>query len=219
VKKIVFTGFLMLITLGAFCQIDIAAGGQLGLGYASRSEKYELDPDNYLVTIFTDTFLTLGIFADATYARLSLDYAVSLDARQKTKIVDDGDTDIHTTDPPVGYTWSLITIELLGKYPIDLGTFVVWPAAGFLYTITINLDNDGDGEADDLSHMEINDIYLSAGAGVDVTITPDLFATGSVIFNYNLTPNRTDHEPSEGYTWSSWMVRIFLGAGYKLASM
>jgi hypothetical protein len=218
-KRIIFIGFLVVITTGAFCQIDIAAGGQLGGGILSFSSKYEVDSDNYSVLTQTDTLLAFGAFIDATYARLSLNYAMSLGAKQKLKLVIGGSEDSDTADSPDDYSWSLFNIELLGKYPIDLGSIVVWPAAGFLYSMTISMDGDGDGEADDLSEMEINDFYLSVGAGVDVEITPDLFVTGSALFNYNLTPNPTDEDLPDEVSLTSYMIRVFVGVGYKLASM
>lgn len=215
-KKIIFIGFLVLIVTGAFGQIDISVGGQAGAGINTLSQKLEFDPDNYITLVQNDTLLDFGVFVDAVYARLAISYAMSLGGTQTSKLFENGEeVDSISADSPDGYSWTFLNIELLGKYPIPLGSVNIWPTAGILYSMTISQDFNGDGVADDLSDLAINDLYVSAGCGLDVSVTNNIFVTGSALFSWNLTPNPSTEEMPPEITITWYRIMAYLGMGYK----
>ncbi|MBN2533946.1 MAG: hypothetical protein JXB88_13735 [Spirochaetales bacterium] len=215
-KRFMFLCLMILLAAGVFGQIDISVGGQVGLGFASTTTKYEVDSDNYSETSGMDTMLALGAFVDATYARLAISYAMSLGRSGKDKQVLGGDEESDTIETPDNYYLNVLNIELLGKYPIKLGSLVIWPAAGILYSMVLSVNADGDDEADDLSDMEVNDLYLAVGCGVDYSITANLYVTGCALFNYNLTPNPTKDDLPDEVSIFSYILSFYLGVGYKL---
>jgi hypothetical protein len=217
-KKNIFIGCFILLATGAFSQIDLSVGGQMELSIGSMTEKYELDSDNYEIFNQIDTIPGFGVFVDAVYVRLSLAYAMTLGATQKRKLVYEGvefyDESIDSTE---NYSWTFLNIGLLGKFPIALGSIVIWPAAGILYSITLSRDANADGEADKLDEYALNDLYLSAGCGLDVKIMSTIYMTGSVLCSYNFTPNRLKNyelPDEESIIW--YIISIYLGVGYIL---
>jgi len=215
-KRIIFLWLMVFLATGVFSQIDISVGGQVGMGAASSSFKYEVDSDNYMTGTTTDTMLAFGAFVDATYARLSLSYGMALGGSTKSTLVVAGDETESTDDRPDDYAVSVLNIDLLGKYPIKLGSVVIWPAAGILYSMVLSMDADGDGEDDDLADTALNDLYLSLGCGVDFTISGNLFVTGCALFSLNLTPNPTQDDLPDEVSVSGYIIGAYIGVGYKL---
>jgi hypothetical protein len=219
-KKLIFIVILVLLAAGAFSQINMSAGAQLGFGMLNMGYKGEVDEDNYAQLSQTDTIMGFGAFFDATYVRLALEYAMSIGFSGKTKIVIGGSEseDKYNRSDLDDYSWSMLNILLLGKYPIALGNFTIWPAAGILYSMTLSADFDNDGEADDLSDYDINDLYLSVGAGADIDITSQIYVTITALFHWNLTPNPVkDWEETSGFdeTYTGYIINAYVGAGYK----
>jgi hypothetical protein len=196
----------------------MSAGVQAGFGLSNFSYRLEFDEDNYYVASSSDTLIGFGAFFDATYVRLYLEYAMSLGTSRKQKTFSDGEEDVEDADAPDNYAWSMLNILLLGKYPIALGSVTVWPAAGILYSMTLSINTDGDEDPDDLADHDINDIFLSAGGGVDIDITSQIYVTLCALFHWNLTPNPiADYEKDEDYTetFTNYIISAYVGGGYK----
>lgn len=216
-KRIFMLLLLVSLAIGAFAQIDISAGVEAGGGVNSLAVKFEVDSDNYMEMSQLNTILGFGAFVDATYVRLSLDYGMALSRPAMMKVVVDGDADSESVDLPDDYSLSLLNIGLLGKYPISLGTITLWPALGILYSMVLSMDADGDGEADDLDDLDLNDFYISFGGGADISITSSLYVTISALFSWNLTPidlKDTDLIPDE-VSYTGYRIVGKVGVGYK----
>ncbi|MBN2533942.1 MAG: hypothetical protein JXB88_13715 [Spirochaetales bacterium] len=215
-KSIIFLWLMVFLVTGVFCQGDVSFGVQAGGGILVYELKYGLDEYKWKTTN-TDTILEFGAFVTSTYARLTVSYAMSLGGFEELRTVDDGDETVTTTGYPEDYTMSILNVELLGKYPIKLGSVVIWPAAGILYSMVLRLNLGNGGEDEDLTNYTLNDLYLSFGCGADFTMTGNFFVTANALFSFNLTPNRLLDEDLEIiFTPSGYTIRGYIGLGYRL---
>jgi hypothetical protein len=216
-KKLVLCSLFLVLSVAAFSQIAVSAGGQVGYAMSSMTDNIDVDADNFAHLSQTDNILGFGAFVDATYVRLNLEYAMALNATRTLEWVAGGVTLFdETADSPDGYSVNWFNIVLLGKYPIALGAVKVWPTAGIMYSMLLSMDSDGDGTADDLTDADMNDIYLVGGVGLDFDLTKQLFLTGSALFNYNLTPiTVVDYELADDESWTTWQLAVRLGVGFK----
>ncbi|MBN2533944.1 MAG: hypothetical protein JXB88_13725 [Spirochaetales bacterium] len=217
-RRIMFLSLMIFLATGGFCQIDISLGIQVGGGVNSSSIKNEIDADNYSAFSNTDTLFSAGAFVDAVYVRFSISYTMSLERTSRYRIVSGGEeSESGTIESDIGYSWTMLDITLLGKYPFPLGSITLWPAAGILYSFTIEQDFDGDGIGEDLSDMALNDFYLSAGCGADIPLMSDILITFSAFFNLNLTPaTLADYDVPDEQTWFGYQFIAFMSVGFKI---
>lgn len=215
-KRLLFCSVLLVVCVTVFAQIDVSAGAHAGYLYADFTYKYKEDADNYLVFSQVDNVLGFGAFVDATYVRLNAEYAMSLNATQKTVLCVAGSKSESSADSPDGYSMHLLNVFLLGKYPIALGPVTIWPTAGALYSMLLSWDNNGDGVDDDLSTVARNDVYVVAGCGIDFPITQQIFLTGSALFNWDLMPvDEKGYDPAPEETYTQWFITARVGVGFR----
>lgn len=221
-KKLIILSLFLVLTMVAFGQVNFSLGANAGFALSSLTDKISVDADNYGQMSLSDNILTVGAFFDATYARLGVSFARSLGASAGLKAVVGGSTVTDTTsNSPSGYYVNMVDIRLLGKYPIDLASNIkLWPTAGVMYSMLLSMDMNGDGTADDLTNVDMNDFYIVGGCGLDAFITEQLYFTAAALFNWNLTPiqvkDYTAPPSPQTESVTQWAFNAEVGIGYKL---
>ena len=177
-------------------------GAQIGTGYTNMNWEYSaFDTD----VDYSWTTVNVGLFFDAKYVRLGLDYSTNVgDAQSEGKIL--GVTGSGDYDA----TYSFFNISAILKYPIQMneGT-VIWPAAGIEYSINTTVEENGEDVSDTID--DFDDVYIIVGLGADFKISEQIVFTASALFGYNLTP-----EPAEDTVgdWSIYKFGVNVGIAY-----
>lgn len=167
-KKILSIMFLAVISVSVVFAIDMSAGG--GLRYAMTSQTMKVENES-LESASTD--IVLNGFFDATYVLGELGFAKSL-----TKTYEGDDTDVGTT---------ALNIGVFGKYPITVGSAVVFPLAGFEYVSNLGVTYDGEDVKSDMSSdekSEYNQLWFKFGAGADFAVTPKIYIRPMATLGY-----------------------------------
>src|SRR5208283_1465101 len=117
------------------------------------------------------TFETLGVraFFDATYVEASVGFRAAV-------------TQLNTSVTVLGVTAStnqdfsddLLDIRLIGKYPINLGSFTFFPLAGLEKDICLSGSVAGVAFSSD-SISDSSPWYIEAGVGADVNVAQKLY--------------------------------------------
>ena len=217
-KKLVILVFALFITVGIHAQnFSISSGVDALFNLYNLNYRNEADSDNYTTTDQADKILGFGIWFDATFARLSVDYTMSLNFTRHAVAVAGGTTvGDSEVDSPDGYARTNILITLVGKYPFDIGGIKIFPEVGLAYNYMMFLDDDGDGDNDLEEHdnEDVNDFYIIAGGGIDISVN-FVVITAVIEFGYDLTPNIYTDEPASTESYSCWFLQFKLGVGYK----
>jgi hypothetical protein len=157
----------------------------------------------------SQSMISAGIFFDATIIRLSADYSRSFgDYKINGESTVFGKDEI-TTDK---YVKSSLDLTAIGKFPIDLGPVKLWGGGGVMYSLNLTEEYDGDDISDDSS---LNDFFLVAAAGVDVTLNEAVYLCPALTLGYNLTPNPWDYKAS-GVDYSGYMWKLSMGVAMKI---
>lgn len=163
--------------------------------------------DNKLIE--SQSMISAGVFFDATIIRLSADYSRSFgDYKIEGESAVFGQDEI-TTDK---YVKSSLDLTAIGKFPIDLGAVKLWGGGGIMYSYNLTEEYDGNDISDDSS---LNDFFLVAAAGVDVTLNEAVYLCPALTLGYNLTPNPLDSKAS-GVDYSGYMWKISIGVAMKI---
>ncbi len=157
-------------------------------------------------TAYDYTLLGLGAFYDMYYLRFGMSYAFTADKGQITSDYDaiDGDA--------VDHTYSFFNIDLIGKYPVSMGSVEVWPALGFQYSVNIEAKDEN---GDDFEDTDLNDAYLLIGGGLDYDITSSIVISPAVLFGWNLMPE-TVEDPPDNADYSGYKIDLRIAVGYRL---
>jgi hypothetical protein len=103
----------------------------------------------------------------------------------------------------------------MGRFPIKARHIRFWSTAGLAYTSTRFLDEDFDGESDDLTDMALNDLYVILGGGADIYLGDHFFITFFTLFHWNVTPVTVkDYELQANETFSWYRISAYLGSGW-----
>jgi hypothetical protein len=135
----------------------------------------------------------MGGFAyfDAKYAQLSLGICRSSSIIAK-KTTDDlgvmgGSVDEVFSDYPAK---TYLSLGLLGKYPIQMTGFALFPILGFEYDLNVAYkDSEGNDLKEGLSGAEkssLNQFWIKAGLGLDIPVTLKTYIRPEVLFGYKL---------------------------------
>ena len=104
-----------------------------------------------------------------------------------------------------------LKLGLLLKYPIDLGSFTIFPAAGVKFTIPLSQSYDGNSipwfETKDHVHFG-----LQAGVGFDIPLGRSLFLRPTALFDVNFLAPGEDPFDDTLYTIGP---TVKVGLGYK----
>lgn len=219
-KKITFLfAFLLLLTIG---KASFALLPGVGLQYTYNSINDKLVTESTLFTITTKTktpYHSIGVFADLTYLRASLNYSFLGGDSKSTTSSTLLNTSIDTTTDNSKNATNYLVISALGKYPISLINIInIWPAIGLSYDILLSQKiNDSNFEKSEAHGNDAaSDLYGLIGLGADVNITSNIFVTASYIFGYNFMPNKSSNDLPSSMTMSTMKHSFSFGAGYKL---
>jgi len=214
-KALLSLVLLAIITTGAFAQgfSLAAAGGGLFLDWSgNNSVKHRRASAGY-------NNLSFGAFGflDATYAELDADFAFGLlstyyngDAGHLPGWGVHGGTMVSNM-LQLGFT-------LLGKYPIGLGGFTLFPLFGADYNLVLSIEQKNYGSVE--KPMEFSQFGLLAGAGLDFPFSKALLLRGEALFHIRF-PNKSlkDNEAILGSGASTTLgmgPRFKVGLGYRL---
>lgn len=187
--------------------LDMVMGIKANFIPSSGGMKSALDDNNYQVTESYFNNIGAGLFFDAVYVRVDVEYNMSLAGNVDIKRTYAGGVEASVI--PTNYgggTVSALSFDVLGKLPIDIGIGSLWIGAGFGYRMYLAMDYDGDG-TDDLSTTfnGMNDIYALIGGGLNLNFGTAIYLIPSFTFGYNLMPKMNKAVESPANTYSYWL--------------
>lgn len=188
-KKIVLV--LLLATVlagGAFAQsMSAGVGGGFAALMESQSHKdFDIPADDQPPT---NTGVAFGAFFDASYAMVKLGMFIGGHEEK------DGDFSMKMTG-------TFLSLGVLGKYPIDLGGFTLFPMLGFEYNMFQSMEMSigplnvkmKRSEIEDLGDKasELDQLILQLGVGADINLTEQLYLRPTLLWGIDL--NSTERE-------------------------
>lgn len=177
----------------------VYAGGEVvleSLAYSVNDGAKNDTTDSYPV-------MGLGAFYDMYYLRTGLH--CTFNAGKGTVHSDYNEIDGDAID----YTLKFISIEILGKYPLNAKGIEAWPAVGIQYSANIEAT---DASGDDLDDSKLSDLYLLLGAGFDYTVDSSIVLSPAALFGLNLTPEpRSDVPETNDHSGYRFVIRIAVG--------
>jgi len=207
-KKKLVLALLMaaLLAGGAFAQINIntsaGIGGNFGMHMTSYSGGGESESSNIIGGGF-------HAFFDATYAMAKVGMFFGGNSEKEEGVT------IKTT-----YTY--LSLGLLGKYPIDLGSFTLFPMLGFEYNMFLSGkrsagDLSSKGNRSDLGKSSDLDMFiLQLGAGAYFNITDKIYLRPSLLWGIDLFRNGDEKKfKDDGGTVFKHKLDIGIAVGYK----
>ena len=108
------------------------------------------------------------------------------------------------------YNISFLNFSATAKYSFSFfeGKLLLWPGIGLEYDYNLTYKKNGA----DLSgrYNELNDLYLTAGAGIDYAVLDGVWLTAMLLAGWNVTPRVGDHA-DVGHNFSGMNIRAHLG--------
>ena len=183
-KCISIVALLALIATGAFAQssmFSVGGGAYFDLGI--------LTPDGA-----DDNQMGVGGygFFDLTYAEIDVGFGYY-------RLLD---AEVYGAD---------LNFAVLGKYPINMGSFTLFPLLGVKLDIPLTQSYDGE-KNDDYEVADNMRLGFQVGIGFDFPLSESLFIRPSVLFNLNLFAPGEDPFDDTLYSVGP-MVKV--GVGYK----
>ncbi|MDR0302504.1 MAG: hypothetical protein LBI04_09375 [Treponema sp.] len=199
-KSISILVLLALVAGGAFA-LDMSAGG--GLLFDLSGNNGVADGDLYMGT----RILSIGGygFFDATFVEVDVSFAYGM----LTYVYDFGPLGDGSDD--AGSALQL-GFSLLGKYPIDLGGFTLFPLLGVNYNLVLSASDQDGNDMDDAGDM--SQLGFLAGLGFDLPLSDALYLRAEAMFNLRLPMKIFDDLDSDNTTFGMG-PRIKVGVGYK----
>ncbi|MCL2181112.1 MAG: hypothetical protein FWB83_08290 [Treponema sp.] len=208
-KGLLVLAIFALVATGAFAQMQMSYGGgvlfdmSLGNGVAYDGTEFMSTSNN--------SFGVYG-FYDVGYAEIDIyfSYGVGTIESDTTKIVGSAGSknqlDMSLTQ--IGFT-------LLGKYPINLGAFTLFPCIGIGYNLVLSAEQDGRSfsDAGDLSQLGI-----LGGVGIDFPLSESMFIRGQALFQVRL-PSKVMSDFISNSVFDTTLgfgPRIKIGVGFHL---
>jgi hypothetical protein len=184
-KLIALIAIFVCVGSALSAQISMSAGGGgiLDIDISSSTVKVDGKKDNDASTSGTAvSFGAMGFF-DATY--VEADVAVLFYNKSETIA-------------KISYKTSStsLMIGLLGKYPIELSGFTVFPLAGFQFFIPLSAKakvDDGDWVSEDFDFANSR-LWIKIGGGGDIDITPQIYIRPSLLWGFRF---KTSDEKDE----------------------
>jgi len=185
---------LMLLGIGSISvsaqDFSLSAGGGLTLGNSFFTWRSNSSSDSH-----KHNELGIGAFGffDATYVELSISYKFEF------VVGDDGFENNQGS----------INIGFLGKYPFDMGYFMLYPLLGVQYKIFTSFD---DVWFDDFS--DDNVLWIMVGGGGDYLFSDALFFRGQLLWGLMM---KSEYHKANAYRYSylTHGPSIKIALGYK----
>jgi hypothetical protein len=192
-KRIILA--LLVVTLaagGAFAQ-ELSAG--VGGNFAISWEQITMSAGgNTGEVLGTTSGAGFYAFFDATYVEVDVGM---LFGSQKVKQTMGGSSS-EADGPDV----SVLTLGLYGKYPIDLGGFILFPLLGIQYDLGLSAKQTIGGttyEAKDEDLPDaLNRLWVKLGVGADINLSDALYLRPSILYGINFGSKNTN-DAVDGY--------------------
>jgi opacity protein-like surface antigen len=205
-KKIVLALLMAaLLVGGAFAEgFSMSAGGGLLFDLSGNNG---VKAGDYYAGTRNLSFGGYGFF-DATYAEVDVSFAYGM----LTAVMDGGGA---SGSEDAGSVLQL-GFSLLGKYPIDLGSFTLFPLLGINYNMVLSA-SDPDGNSID-NAGDSSQLGFLAGVGADFGLTDSLYLRAEGLFQLRL-PSKVQSDmadfSNDASTTFGMGPRIKVGVGYK----
>ena len=210
-------GFGLLSSVSA---LDMSAGvtgffnSDFGGGYMSLKNDY----GSYSVPWMGAGF---GAFFDASYAEVSLGFTFS-NGKDVAKDKDGKKEKDFEQDP---FSVTYLNLSLLGKYPIDLGSMVVFPAVGFDYAIGLSGKEDGkdmfkdqDEDEKKYSATDMSQFWIKFGGGMDYGLSEAIFLRAKLLYGIGFASKIASDEVKDYKETDNMLshgLQVGVGVGFK----
>jgi len=179
-KSISLLVLLALVAAGAFAQVSLSAGGgllfdlSLNNGVEVAGEKSGMDATSF------GGF----VFFDATYVEVDIGFTYGLlDSYVGSSSADGG-------------SMLALNFALLGKYPIPVGSFTIFPLLGVNYNLVLSHE-DKDGNSNDKAG-DLSQFGILAGMGADFNLTTALYLRAEALFQLRFA-NKVMSDAADDY--------------------
>jgi hypothetical protein len=186
----------------------VQSAPRMQAGVTLQYDHYNFTDSNYGVAASDDRGnVAVGVFLDAIYLRAAVQYQRTLSGTLSM-------TGYGSADYPSGFSIAFLNLQVLAKYPIQLGSLAIWPAIGVRYSHPLALQMGGVDYMSDPT-VDVADLYVSAGGGID-------FSSGSTIiglfalYDYSLTPSQTKGPLYPGEQVSGYDLELGVSIGFAL---
>jgi opacity protein-like surface antigen len=204
-KKTVLTLLMAtLLTSGLFAQISMSAGagGSFSMHMTDYTRPAYVDPKPIVGGGF-------NAFFDATYAMVKVGMFIGGDSRE----IDWGTGNKVT----MKMTYNYFSLGLLGKYPIDLGGFTMFPMLGFEYNMLLSGEMEAGGATETFERSPDNDMYiLQLGVGADFNLTDKIYLRPNLLWGIDFRSSERD-APFKANNGAVFKHKLDIGiaAGFK----
>ena len=212
--------FIIIFASNMVYSLDMVIGLKANFIPSVGAAKSALDENNYQVKESYFNNIGGGVFFDAVYARLDVEYNMSLGGNVDIQRLVSGGKEVSAT--PTNYskaTVSALSFDLMFKLPIDIAIGSIWIGAGFGYRVYLAMDYNGDG-IDDLGteFNRMNDIYALIGGGLNLNFGTAIYLIPSVTFGYNLMPkmNKAVESPVNSYVYWMYEYKYNVAIGIRI---
>jgi hypothetical protein len=171
-----------MLTGGVFAQMSAGIGGSFGAYMVSYSHP-DFDIDNPKPVVGGGFH---GFF-DANYALVKLGLFIGGNSEEDSGIT-------------VKSTATYFSLGLLGKFPIDLGGFTLFPMLGFEYNMFMSGkmsagDFSFDWKRADLDKAGDSDMFLlQLGVGADINLGESIYLRPSLLWGIDLTSSEAEQD-------------------------
>ncbi|HVO37478.1 MAG TPA: hypothetical protein VMV03_00475 [Spirochaetia bacterium] len=203
-KTIIVPVFLLCMA----CVASAQPARRMQAGVTVQYDHYNFTDSNYGISATDDRGnLAFGVFFDAIYLRAAVQYQRTLSGTLAV-------AGYGSADYPTGFSISFLNLQVLGKYPLPLGSMTIWPAVGMRYSHPLTMQIGGVDYMSD-PNIDVADLYVSFGGGID-------FSSGSVIvglfalYDYSLTPSQTKSPLYPGEQVSGFDLELGVSLGFAL---
>jgi len=205
-KKKTVLALLMatLLTGGVFAQINMSAG--VGGSFSMHMTDYSRSDFDVPKPIVGGGF---NAFFDATYVMVKVGMFIGGDSREI-----DWETGNKVT---MKMTYNYLSLGLLGKYPIDLGGFTLFPMLGFEYNMLLSGEMEAGGATETFERSPDNDMYiLQLGVGADFNLTDKIYLRPNILWGIDFSRNEYERYTEENHgTVFKHKLDIGIAVGYK----
>jgi opacity protein-like surface antigen len=181
-----------LLAGGAFAQASVSAGvgGNFGVYSISMSHPdWDIDNPKPIVGVGFNAFF------DASYVMVKFGMFIGGNSEEEK---------IPYAKVFYETTYTFLSLGLLGKYPIDLGNFTLFPMLGFEYNIFLNskytmniggVSSGGTIDRSDLADDHASDLdmfILQLGLGADFNLSEQIYLRPSVLWGIDLASSESE---------------------------
>jgi hypothetical protein len=224
---------------GAFAQIDISFGGGALIDWSrNNGTRWSYSETGLSLNGTEGMHLTsFGAFAfvDVTYA--VFDVSLAYGSARSYYTFSTNQTGVPNESYNVnGGSMMQLGFSLMGKFPVFMGGFTVFPLAGFNYNVVLSTRDDK-GDKDDWGTESaaewLSQFGLLLGGGLDFPIDNNLFFRGEALLQFRFSSKASRDGISIGGDYMSlsdanklpgvsanttvgWGPRIKIGVGYRL---